>query len=86
MVAARCQLVDSDHGFDARSEPMNRQAAHGGEIRVERNVWIGAGAIILKAVHIGEGAIVGAGSVVTRSIPGWEIWAGNPARRIGARP
>lgn len=41
---------------------------------------VGAGAIILPRVKIGEGAIIGAGSVVTKNIPSYEIWAGNPAR------
>lgn len=53
---------------------------------VERNVvldsdsWIGAGAIILPGVHVGEGAIVGAGSVVTADVPAWTCCAGVPAR------
>lgn len=46
------------------------------------NVFIGAHSIILKGVTIGEAAIVGAGSVVTKSIPPREIWAGNPAKFI----
>ena len=86
MVAARCQFLDSDHGFETRSEPIGKQPAQGGAIRLERDVWIGAGVIILKSVTIGEGAIVGAGSVVTKNIPAWEIWAGNPAKKIGLRP
>jgi acetyltransferase-like isoleucine patch superfamily enzyme len=40
--------------------------------------------VILKGVHIGKGAIVGAGSVVTKSIPAGEAWAGVPARRLRA--
>lgn len=46
------------------------------------NAFIGARTIILKGVTIGEGAVVGAGSVVTKSIPPREIWAGNPAKFI----
>jgi len=48
-------------------------------IKIERGAWIGARVIILKGVTIGEGSIVGAGSVVTKSIPSWTIAAGNPA-------
>ena len=47
--------------------------------------WIGPGAVILHSVHIGEGAIVAAGAVVTKSVPPYEIWAGVPARKIGER-
>ena len=46
--------------------------------------WIGARSIILKGVTIGEGAIVGAGSVVTSDVPPWTIVGGNPARVIRA--
>lgn len=46
---------------------------------IEDDVFVGAGCIILKGVTIGKGAVIGAGSVVTKSIPEWELWAGNPA-------
>jgi acetyltransferase-like isoleucine patch superfamily enzyme len=51
-------------------------------IVIEDHVFIGAHSIILKGVTIGERSIVGAGSVVTKSIPPDEIWAGNPAKFI----
>lgn len=47
---------------------------------VKDRASVGSGATILCGVAIGEGAIVGAGSTVTKSIPAGEIWAGNPAR------
>jgi acetyltransferase-like isoleucine patch superfamily enzyme len=51
-------------------------------VKIGNKVWIGARAIILKGVTIGEGAVVGAGSVVTKDVPAWTIVAGNPARTI----
>ncbi|HAJ60189.1 MAG TPA: hypothetical protein DCP31_13785, partial [Cyanobacteria bacterium UBA8543] len=51
-------------------------------IRIERNVWIGFDACVLPGVTIGEGAIVGARSVVTQDVPPYSVVAGNPARLI----
>jgi acetyltransferase-like isoleucine patch superfamily enzyme len=51
-------------------------------ITVGANAWIGMNCIILKGVNIGEGAIVGAGSVVTHDVPAWTIVGGNPAKVI----
>jgi acetyltransferase-like isoleucine patch superfamily enzyme len=48
-------------------------------IKISDKVWIGFNSIILKGVTIGEGAIVGSGSVVTKDVPPWTIVAGNPA-------
>jgi galactoside O-acetyltransferase len=48
-------------------------------IKICSNAWIGMNCIILKGVIIGEGAIVAAGSVVTRNVPAWTVVAGNPA-------
>ena len=44
------------------------------------NVWIGGGAILLPGITIGDDALIGAGSVVTRDIPSGAVAAGNPAR------
>ena len=49
-------------------------------IRVENDVWIGAAAIILPGVTIHEGAVVGAGTVVTKDVPAHAVVAGNPAK------
>jgi len=53
-----------------------------GKIRIENDAWIGAGAIILPNVTIGEGAVVGAGAVVTKDVPPYTVVAGVPARVI----
>lgn len=54
-------------------------------IRIGNNVWIGAGAIILAGVSIGDCAIIGAGSVVTKDIEPYTIVAGNPAKKLRMR-
>lgn len=51
-------------------------------IRICDDSWIGMNSIILKGVTIGEGAIVGAGSLVTKDVPAWTVVAGNPARVV----
>ena len=53
-----------------------------GSVVIERDAWIGAGAILLPNIIVGEGAVVGAGSVVTKSVEPFTIVAGNPARFI----
>lgn len=74
-----------------RSHPKEDIARYGkivsstnGKITIENGAWIGAGAIILPNVTIGECAVVGAGSVVTKSVPPYTIVAGSPAKKIGA--
>ena len=52
---------------------------------IQNDVWIGIGAIIKAGVTIHNGAVVGAGSVVTHDVPAYEIWAGNPAKQIRRR-
>ena len=55
-------------------------------IVIEKNVWIGARAIILSGAHIGEGSVIGAGTIVSNKIiPPFSIVVGNPARIIGNR-
>jgi acetyltransferase-like isoleucine patch superfamily enzyme len=51
-------------------------------VEIGDDVWIGCMSVVLRGVSLGHGAIVGAGSVVTESIPAWTIAAGNPARVI----
>ena len=52
------------------------------EIKLNDKCWIGFNSIILKGVEIGEGAIVGAGSVVTTNVPPYTVYAGNPAKLV----
>jgi len=52
------------------------------KVKIERGAWVAAGAIILPGVTVGEGAIVTAGSVVSRDVPPYTVVAGHPARAI----
>jgi acetyltransferase-like isoleucine patch superfamily enzyme len=56
-----------------------------GNIEIGNDVWIGAKSTIMSGVKIGDGAIIGAGSVVAKDIPPYTIWVGNPAKMIKKR-
>ena len=56
-----------------------------GDIIVGNDVWIGHSAIIMSGVQIGDGAIIGAGSLVSKNIEAYSIYVGNPAQKIGYR-
>ena len=66
--------------------PMNaelrRKEEYGAPIQIGSDVWVGAGALILPGVRIGDRAVIGAGSVVTRDVPEGVFAAGNPCRVI----
>jgi maltose O-acetyltransferase len=69
-------------GHDPRSPLF---ADRGGGVTIGDHVWIGFRAIVLPGVSIGEGAVVGAGAVVSRDVSPFTIVAGNPARPVGER-
>ena len=85
LIAGQCTITDNDgHPVDAeqRCAGAPPPAESTRPVRICRRAWIGAGVVILKGVTIGEDSIVGAGSVVTSSVPAGTIVAGNPARVI----
>ena len=85
MIAANVAIYSYDHGM-APDQPIRRQPLTSkGPIIIHDEAWIGTGAIILSGVTVGEGAVVAAGSVVTKDIPAGAIAAGNPARVIKHR-
>ena len=69
---------------NGRNFIMNKDWSHVNTkpIRICNDAWIGANVIILKGVTIGEGAVIGAGSVVTKDIPAWGVAVGNPAKVV----
>lgn len=85
MIATGVTLVASSHRYDDASRPMREQGLRSLGIRIDDDVWIGAGARVLDGVTIGRGSIVGAGAVVNRTTQPMSIVAGVPARVIGHR-
>lgn len=78
-------INDSNHLFKDRDKPITTQGHTAEEIVIEDDVWIAANSVILKGVHIGKGAVVAAGSVVTKDVPPYTVVAGVPARKIKNR-
>lgn len=98
MISYQCLLADSDNHSIYAEERRDDVVRWKNERRhdwsrvemrpivIGSRCWIGARALILKGVRIGDGAIVGAGSVVTREVPPWSVVAGNPARIVRTVP
>lgn len=82
MIAGQCSIIASSHNYENPNIPMTDQGYSAKGITIENNVWIGAGAKILDGISIGEGAIVGANAVVTRSVAAGARVGGVPAREL----
>lgn len=86
LMGSKIFISDHSHGDTSQSSillpPLDRPLVSKGPINIENNVWIGEGAVILSGITIGENSIIGANSVVTKSIPKNSVAAGNPARII----
>lgn len=85
MIAPECVFLAETHKFNDINVPMNQQGKEYKEIIIDDDVWIGYRSIILQGVRIGRGSIIGAGAVVTKSVPEYAIVAGVPAKIIKYR-
>ena len=77
LFAPAVQIYTATHPLDAR---LRRREESGRPIDIGSDVWVGGGAIICPGVTIGDRAVIGAGSVVTRDVPAGVLAAGNPCR------
>ena len=80
MIGPAVQIYTAAHLLQAEPRIQGWELAK--PIVIEDNVWLGGGAILLPGVRVGRNAVVGAGAVVTRSVPVNTVVAGNPARVI----
>lgn len=86
MMGPECMIFTSNHGMDRLDIPMWKQKhSEPRPVVIGNDVWIGARVIILPGVHIGDGCVIGAGSVVTKDVEACSIVAGNPAKLIRKR-
>ncbi|MDH3346908.1 MAG: hypothetical protein OEM02_02230 [Desulfobulbaceae bacterium] len=83
LIGAGVHIYTQNHCFDNPEIPIIAQGHHDSRaVTLCRGCWVGAKAIILPGVVVGENAVVGAGSVVTKSVPPRVVAVGNPARVI----
>ena len=85
LIAMHTSIVSSNHTVPKKSKLIRQQPDILLEVNIGKDVWIGANCVILGGVTIGDGAVIGAGSVVTKSIPKYAIAVGNPAKVIRYR-
>jgi len=86
IIADRVMLIDFDHGVVEVERPIREQGIYKRDVRVGHNVWMGYGACVLRGVTIGDNAIVGTSTVVTKDVPDNAVVGGVPARLSRMRP
>lgn len=85
LLAAYCYVIGGGHNFEDPTRAVADQGRRSSGVLVGEGVWMGAGAKVLDGVTIGAHAIVGAGAVVTVSVPERGVAMGRPARIVGSR-
>lgn len=86
IIGDNCQIAPNvaiyTAGHPLHPAARNTLYEYGIEVVIGDNVWIGGNTVILPGVHIGDNAVIGAGSVVTKDVPAWTLAAGNPCRAL----
>jgi virginiamycin A acetyltransferase len=87
LIAANCTLAASNHRYLDRDRPIRDQGLlpSKGGIVIDDDVWIGSNCTLLDGTQIGQGAVVGAGSLVRGKVEPFAVVAGNPLRVLGYR-
>ena len=85
LVSMHCTILSSNHAIPPKDTPIRHVPDTLLPTRIGRDVWIGANAVILGGVTIGDGCVVGAGAVVTRSLPAYSVATGVPAKVLRQR-
>ena len=86
MTGKRVTISDNNHGNSDKETleqaPRLREIVSKGPVRIGNNVWIGENSVILSGVTIGDGAIIAAGSIVTKDVPPYAVVVGNAAKEL----
>lgn len=83
IIGENCKIAWDVIIMDSDLHPINSNPIINKPVHIGDKVWIGCRSIILKGVTIGRGAVIAAGSVITKDIPAYTVWGGAPARYIG---
>ena len=84
-IGPKVSMFTTNHNFDRKDTIIKKQGYSVGRIDVGDDVWFGANVTVLSNVRIGTGAVVGAGSLVTKDVPDYAIVVGNPAKVVKYR-
>lgn len=85
LIGPNVLMRSADHRFDRSDLPIRDQGHISRDIVIEDDVWLGANVVLVGGVHIGRGAVVAAGAVVTNDVPSMAVVGGVPARLIKMR-
>lgn len=85
VIADRAMFIDFDHGVVEVERPIRLQGIYKRDVEVGSNVWIGYGACVLRGVRVGDNAVIGTNSVVTKDVPANAVVGGVPARILRMR-
>ena len=89
MIGSGTSILTHDHYHAGRSVPLLKMQEEKGVMwqdkKIGRDVWLHGCTILYQVTQIPDGVVVGANSVLTRNPKPYEIWAGNPARKVGER-
>ena len=85
LLGNKVEIISGDHIFDDPNTPIKFQGTKLEKVTIGEDVWLGASTIVLPGVTIGNGSVVGAGSVVTEDIPNYSVAIGTPAKIVRKR-
>lgn len=85
MMGPDVTILTHTHNIERTDIPMGKQGMREAEVIIGNDVWIGMRVIIMPGVKVGDGAVIGAGAVVTKDVPDYAIVGGVPARIIKFR-